>query len=136
MERERRGIDLYLLGWIKNTNGLPNVPYDLKKIKRLENRQSNWPFDPYLENLPSWLEPEQGNYFLIGDMTNLQSLSFHQVALPDFSFLSSCKRLRKLDVSKTNFTDCGLLLHLPALNMEHLKRPETKVIFQEPRQHP
>lgn len=130
MQNKTRGIDMSLLGWIYTTIGRPDIPYDLKKIKRLENKKSNWPFDPDMKNIPSWLEPKEGDYSLIGEMTNLQTLSFHEVEVADFSFLTQCKKLRKLDLKKTNFTDCTLLTQLPELSMVFLP-PRKKLIHPE-----
>ena len=48
---------------------------------------------------------------------SLETLILPQAEITDFLFLKKCKHLSILDLSKTNFTDCSLLLSLPALKV-------------------
>ena len=43
----------------------------------------------------------------------------------DFSFLARCKKLKKLDLHATSFTDCALLAELPALKQAYLPARNT-----------
>lgn len=124
MEHEHRGVDLRLLGWLVSTVGtMPQIPYDLRKVKRLEGCRYKGPFDTYTENIPDWLEAAEGDFSLIGSMPNLKVLDFSGkidnglISVRDFSFLTSCKKLTKLNVAKTDFKDCRLLLELPELKL-------------------
>lgn len=60
------------------------------------------------------------DWSVIGQMTKLQTLVIKGVYIDDFSFLTSCKNLRKLDLYNTNFSDCRLLLELPNLKEVNL----------------
>lgn len=96
---------------------LPVVAYDLKKIKVLD--QFGGDVNPYYENVAA--QVIEGDFSAISIMENLHTLSFfhgrgaRQIQVDNFSFLPQCKRLKKLDLRDTNFTDCSLLLQLPAL---------------------
>ena len=48
---------------------------------------------------------------------SLETLILPQAEITDFLFLKKCKHLSILDLSKTNFIDCSLLLSLPALKV-------------------
>lgn len=119
--------DPRLLDWIfRNTDRFPQTYWDLKKIKKLDskNRRYDLRNDFYDAVLPSWLAEEDDTFSLIGEMENLQYLRMGEVRVDDFSFLAKCKKLKKLYVEDTNFSDCSLLLHLPAL--KEVSLPERK----------
>lgn len=93
--------------------------YDLKKIKVLKDFTQS--IDPYYER--PWGRLAPGDFSVIGAMENLHTLIFDccfppdagPLQVDDFSFLPRCKKLKKLDVRATNFSDCALLAELPAL---------------------
>lgn len=127
-------MDSILLGAIKCALGrLPTIPYDLQKIKTLENFYS--PVDPNWENVAGWIELKQGDFSAIGQMERLRQLtvtlgSRQTLDMGNFSFLSQCKNLQHLDVGYTNFTDCALLLQLPSLKTLRLP-PKEQLIHLE-----
>lgn len=98
----------------------PQTLYDLKnKYKAIEfdrRRARGYTDVPR----PGWMEFEDGDFSVIGEMKNLHTLIMKSEPeiyyhVKDFSFLKKCVKLKKLDLSGTNFTDCGLLADLPAL---------------------
>ena len=101
----------------------PETPYDFKKVKALND--FCYPGDPYYQEEHS---QEPGDFSAIGQMENLHTLMFGtprsqripMVLVEDFSFLPRCKKLKKLDLRWTNFSDCALLLQLPDLKHVHL----------------
>lgn len=105
-------------------NRAPGSLYDLKKVKILND--FSYCGDPYYQTVQPSQEPE--DFSAIGSMENLHTLMFGTprsqsiptVLVRDFSFLVQCKKLKKLDLRWTNFTDCTLLLQLPALRQVHL----------------
>lgn len=105
-------------------NRAPDSLYDLKKIKILNDFAYDG--DPYYQHTQASQEPE--DFSAIGHMENLhtllfgtpRSMSIPAVLVQDFSFLTRCKNLKKLDLRFTNFTDCALLLQLPALKQVQL----------------
>lgn len=138
-------MDDMLVGAIKQALGeIPRVPYDLKKVKML----SCWTrVDRYYENVPEWIVDKQGDFSAIASMENLHTLlmirgnvaiprgidsgtlfrEYQYIYVDDFSFLSNCKKLKKLDVSYTNFTDCSILQELPVLT--YVKLPEKEKLI-------
>lgn len=106
----------------------PESLYDLKKVKALND--FCYFGDPYYQEKRSGQEP--GDFSAIGQMENLHTLVFGTprsqripaVLVTDFSFLAQCKKLKKLDLRWTDFTDCALLLQLPAL--KHVQLPPRK----------
>lgn len=117
MERQY-GADPLLMRWIyNNVCGYPQTYNDLKKIKRLDGERSYYAGrnDYDTGGFPRWLVEKEGDFTLIGEMTNLRHLRFAKVAISDFSFLAGCRNLQVLDLQKTNFTDCRILAKLPAL---------------------
>lgn len=102
--------------------------YDLKKIKALKDFAGS--VDPYYER--PWGRLAPGDFSAIGHMENLHTLIFDCQLLPDgeplqvndFAFLTQCAKLKKLDVHRTNFTDCALLSELPEL--KHVYLPARK----------
>lgn len=112
-------FDPKLLGAIREAMGeLPTIPRDLTKIKALTifdkhnfAGEAGWIF-------LNWMEYAPGHFSAIGAMENLHTLLFKNhgiLCVEDFTFLSQLKRLKKLDLSGTNFSDCALLKDLPAL---------------------
>ena len=102
----------------------PESLYDLKKVKALND--FCYFGDPYYQENQGGQDP--GDFSAIGQMENLHTLVFGTprsqripvVPVKDFSFLPRCKRLKKLDLRWTDFSDCTLLLQLPALKYVHL----------------
>ena len=102
----------------------PESLYDLKKVKALND--FCYFGDPYYQEKRDGQEP--GDFSAIGQMENLHTLVFGTprsqripaVLVADFSFLAQCKKLKKLDLRWTNFTDCTLLLQLSDLKHVHL----------------
>ena len=103
--------------------------YDLKKIKVLKDFAGS--VDPYYER--PWGRLAPGDFSAIGHMENLHTLIFDCQLQPDepplqvedFSFLARCKKLKKLDLHATSFTDCALLAELPALKQAYLPARNT-----------
>lgn len=121
MTHEKMFIDPFLLGAINAAlHRLPTIPYDLKKIKTLDNFYS--PISSYIHNVGEWITVKTGEFSAIGQMEQLRRLSIFRgnrqpLDMGDFSFLTQCKNLQHLDLRYTNFTDCTLLLQLPALKI-------------------
>ncbi len=117
-----------LLGAIKEALGrLPSFPGDLAKMKALtiysKHTYAGEPGWIYLD----WIELAPGHFFAVGLMENLHTLQFKNdriLGVRDFSFLSKLKKLKKLDLSGTNFSDCRLLQELPAL--QHAILPDRR----------
>ena len=61
------------------------------------------------------------NWTVIGKMTKLQTLVIHDIYIDDFSFLKTCKNLKRLDLYNTNFSDCRLLSELTNLKEADLR---------------
>ena len=99
---------------------VPQTLYDLKnKFKAIEfdKRRTRGYRGVYL---PNWIELEDGDFSIIGEMKNLHTLIMKSEPevyynVKDFSFLKKCVKLKKLDLTGTNFTDCGLLVNLSVL---------------------
>lgn len=104
----------------------PQVFSDLIKIKQLDSRKINRANGMESVNQCSWLVIKEGDFSLIGEMKNLQSLRLNSLIIDDFSFLTKCKNLRRLDLTDTNFTDCCLLAELPSL--EYISLPQSKTL--------
>lgn len=108
---------------IANIDGrLPQIPYDLKKIKALEilHRAKMPSYDTI-----SFFRFKEHDFSVLEEMENLHTLIFNTrkpLTIADFSFLEKCKKLKKLDLSQTNFTDCALLTHLSMLT--YVRLPE------------
>ena len=105
---------------------LPVTAYDLKKVKVLN--QFSGSVDPYNENVAA--KVVHGDFSAISNMENLHTLSFFYginaplTQVDDFTFLTHCKKLKKLDLRGTNFADCSLLIQLPALT--YVQLPERR----------
>ena len=118
-------MDPRLLGAVKRALGrMPAVPYDLTQVKVLDNFYS--PVDPYWDNVPECFAIVRGDFSAIGRMEKLRQLSVvlssrnQTLDMGDFSWLPRCKNLQHLDLALTNFSDCALLLQLPALKTVRL----------------
>ena len=125
-------MDPRLLGAVKRALGrMPAVPYDLTQVKVLDNFYS--PVDPYWDNVPEGFVLTPGDFSAIGRMEKLRQLSVvlssrgQALDMGDFSWLPRCKNLQHLDLAQTNFSDCALLLQLPALKTLRLPEREQLV---------
>lgn len=125
-------IDHRLLGAVKRALGrMPAVPYDLTQVKVLDNFYS--PVDPYWDNVPEGFVLIPGEFSAIGRMEKLRQLSVvlssrdQILDMGDFTWLPRCKNLQHLDLALTNFSDCALLLQLPALKTVRLPGREQLV---------
>lgn len=125
-------IDSRLLGAVKRALGrMPAVPYDLTQVKVLDNFYS--PVDPYWDNVPEGFVLTPGEFSAIGRMEKLRQLSVvlssrdQILDMGDFTWLPRCKNLQHLDLALTNFSDCALLLQLPALKTVRLPGREQLV---------
>ena len=125
-------IDPRLLGAVKRALGrMPAVPYDLTQVKVLDNFYS--PVDPYWDNVPEGFVLIPGEFSAIGRMEKLRQLSVvlssrnQTLDMGDFTWLPRCKNLQHLDLALTNFSDCALLLQLPALKTVRLPGREQLV---------
>lgn len=119
---ECRGADPSLLFWLENSLGRElQSPADLAAIKSL-------PLPLYVPeaypHYPEWLTPEPGNWSLLQDLPNLQSLFLPELKLPDFSFLARCSNLRQLGLCRANLADGRLLAGLKHLTMLELPAAE------------
>lgn len=116
MNETRIKIDPHLLTYIyKSLNYYPATLYDFSKITQLNCDGMISPLNFYYENVPYFIEICDGAWDVIGEMKRLKKLTVSRIELPDFSFLSKCARLEKLELISTNFSDCRLLLNLPNL---------------------
>lgn len=129
-------IDLRLLGAVKRALGrMPAVPYDLTQVKVLDNFYS--PVDPYWDNVPEGFVLTPGEFSAIGRMEKLRQLSVvlssrdQTLDMGDFSWLPRCKNLQHLDLALTNFSDCALLLQLPALKTVRLPGREQLIPLED-----
>ena len=116
-------FDPWLLGAIRKAMGkLPAIPGDLSKVKSL----------PFFDGgrfsgeeglvLNGWLELASGDFSAIGNMPNLHTLLFQNhrtLKIGNFDFLCQCRKLKKLDLSGTDFSDCELLERLPDLQYKY-----------------
>lgn len=130
----------YLLCWIDlaMTPRQLTTPGDLKRIKRLEDKNFPVPYSEYtkkkLAPIQDFLKSRAGDWELLGEMTNLQVLEFPKRIpsglINDFSFLPKLKNLHRLDLQFTGFTDCTLLSNLTQLKYLALP-PRKKLIHTE-----
>jgi len=153
-EEAIRSASPYLLCWI----GLAMTPKpftdisQLKRVKRLAGKDFPVPHSEYtrqkLAPIQDFLKSRTGDWALLGEMTNLQVLEFPPRTpagiIDDFSFLTKLKKLYKLDLEATGFTDCSLLsgltelktLSLPArkklIHTEVLDTLSCKIYTEEP----
>lgn len=86
------------------THGIMHADKDLIYIY---SPSDHFPPAPYYYDLQDWS--------VIGRMTNLQTLTIQDFYIDDYSFLRTCKNLKRLYLHNTNFSDCRLLSELPNL---------------------
>lgn len=132
MQENERTIDPYLFRAIVRITGrIPLIPYDLKKIKALEI------YDRY-RRMPSYetisfFRFKEHDFSVLGEMENLHTLRIYILEPPliieDFSFLKKCKKIKKLDLAETNFTDCVFLSYLPEL--VYVRLPKEKDLINK-----
>lgn len=132
MQYKERTIDPHLFRAIVRTTGrIPLIPYDLKKIKTLEI------YDRY-RRMPSYetisfFRFKEHDFSVLGEMENLHTLRIYILEPPliiaDFSFLKKCKKIKKLDLAETNFTDCAFLSYLPEL--VYVRLPKEKDLINK-----
>lgn len=85
-------------------------------------------FSMIYHKFPDWVEPSPGDFSILGMLENMHTLHFPNlpnrppIQVNDFSFLAQCKKLKRLDVACTNFSDCSILLRLSPLN--YVRLPE------------
>jgi Uncharacterized protein conserved in bacteria len=130
MQKNERTIDPHLLRAIVRTTGrVPLIPYDLKKIKELAIYERCRM--PSYETI-SFFRFKEHDFSVLGEMENLHTLrmyTYNPLIIADFSFLKKCRKMKKLDLAQTNFTDCALLSYLPELVYVHL--PEEKNLINK-----
>ena len=127
----------YLLCWINLTMDHISTLYDLKKIKRLEEKNFPGPYGGYsARKMASDCERDflrfgDRDWSLLGELTNLQVLEFPKGTpvdiIDDFSFLPKLKNLRRLKLRYTDFADCSLLAGLTQL--KYLSLPDRKKLI-------
>jgi len=127
----------YLLCWIDlamTPKHLTDIG-QLKRIKRLAGKDFPVPHSEYtkqkLAPIQDFLKSRTGDWAMLEEMTNLQVLEFPARTPPgiieDFSFLPKLKKLYRLDLQATNFTDCSLLAGLTQL--KYLSLPARKKLI-------
>ena len=121
-------FDPWLLGAIQKVMGkLPSIPGDLAKVKSLTFSDGGYlPGDEGLL-LNGWIELASGDFSAIGKMPNLHTLLFrnrNMMKIGNYDFLRQCQKLKKLDLSGTNFFDCELLAELP--NLQYVLLPDRR----------
>lgn len=118
-------FDPWLLGAIRKAMGkLPAIPGDLTKIKSLTFFDRECFADDEGTLLNGWIKLASGDFSAIGKMPNLHTLLFKDcptLKIGDFDFLRQCQKLKKLDLSRTDFSDCELLTELP--NLQYVLLP-------------
>lgn len=85
-------------------------------------------FSMIYHTFPDWAEAVPGDFSILGMLENMHTLHFPNdigrppVRVDDFSFLARCRKLKRLDVARTNFSDCSILLQTPPLS--YVRLPE------------
>ena len=97
-----------------------------RDIMQVANERSFWILSSILpvkeySCLPAPYYFDIHNWSVIGKMTKLQTLVIHDIYIDDFSFLKTCKNLKRLDLYNTNFSDCRLLAELTNLKEADLR---------------
>ncbi|MCI9541174.1 MAG: DUF4303 domain-containing protein [Lachnospiraceae bacterium] len=119
MAQQKIKMSPFLLGAITNSLGrLPCTPYDLTKVKKLIDF---YPVNFWTDEIPDMVIEGAGNFSCIGKMPNLHTLIFSNSIcttffINNFSFLADCQKVKILDMTNTNFSDCRLLLSMPCLH--------------------
>lgn len=118
-------FDPWLLGAIRKVMGkLPVIPGDLAKIKSLTFFDRECFKCDERSLLNGWIKLAPGDFSAIGKMPNLHTLLFKDcptLKIGNFDFLLQCHKLKKLDLSRTDFSDCALLAELP--NLQYVLLP-------------
>lgn len=102
--------------------GTATTPDDFKRATLVDS------FSMIYHKFPDWAEVTPGDFSILGMLENMHTLHFpndigrEPIQVNDFFFLTQCKKLKRLDVARTNFTDCSILLQLPPLN--YVRLPE------------
>lgn len=127
----------YLLCWIDLAMTPKHLTclYDLKRIKRLADKDFPVPHSDYTEKklapIQDFLTSRTGDWDLLGEMSALQVLDFPKRAprgiIDDFSFLPRLTNLQQLDLTYTGFSDCSLLAGLT--NLKRLCLPARKTLI-------
>ncbi len=119
-------FDPWLLGAIQKAMGnLPAIPGDLVKVKSLTFFDGGRFSGKEMLLLNKWIELASGDFSAIGKMPNLHTLLFKNVRIlriGNWDFLRQCRKLKKLDLSGTDFSDCELLAELP--NLQYALLPD------------
>lgn len=119
-------FDPWLLGAIQKVMGkLPEIPGDLGKVKSLTFYDGTYISGEEGLILNGWMELAAGEFSAIGRMQNLHTLLFRNhraLKVGNFDFLCQCRKLKKLDCSGTDFSDCELLEKL--LNLQYAMLPD------------
>lgn len=102
--------------------GPGTTPEDFKRATLVDS------FSMIYHKFPDWAEPTPGDFSILGLLENMHTLHFpnrfgmEPIQVDDFSFLARCQKLKRLDVARTNFSDCSILLRLPPLS--YVRLPE------------
>lgn len=102
--------------------GINTTPEDFPRATLVDS------FSMIYHKFPDWVEPSPGDFSVLGMLENMHTLHFPNnlgrapIQVNDFSFLAQCKKLKRLDVARTNFSDCAILLQTPPLN--YVRLPE------------
>ena len=119
--------------------GPSTTPDDFKRATLVDS------FSMIYQKFPDWAEPVPGDFSVLGMLENMHTLHFPNnpgrapIQVDDFSFLARCKRLKRLDVARTNFSDCSILLQLPFMSYVHLPPREQltpRLFCQSPSRSP
>ena len=104
--------------------GPKTTPDDFKRATLVDG------FSMIYHTFPDWAEPAPGDFSILGLLENMHTLHFPNapsrdpIQVDDFSFLSQCRKLKRLDVSCTTFSDCSILPQLPPLSYVRLPPKE------------
>lgn len=83
-------------------------------------------FSMIYRKFPDWAEVTPGDFSILGMLENMHTLHFpnrrEPIQVNDFFFLAQCRKLKRLDVAHTSFSDCSILPQLPPLN--YVRLPE------------
>ncbi len=102
--------------------GTGTTPADFRRATLVDG------FSMVYHKFPDWTEAAPGDFSVLGELENMHTLHFPNrpggpvIQVDDFSFLARCKKLKRLDVACTNFTDCSILPQLPPL--DYVRLPE------------
>lgn len=102
--------------------GMNTMPSDFPRATLVDR------FSMIYHTFPHWVEVTPGDFSILGMLENMHTLHFPNnpyqppIQVNDFSFLAQCRKLKRLDLACTNFSDCSILLQLPPLN--YVRLPE------------